>query len=293
MEDGIIEFDLESLRGLYASGKLRARISLTVKSGALTGWECLSLYYIIDENENGINEIEGDTTVWVGEVCPYLQPGDTITFDATPAVEYFLFDTDQTALSGFRLNVFPWVGASVEFFDHTDYVHGPALYIMNTDTDDDDILDDGDHSGIPGDVPCTGGQIENCDDNCPVHYNPDQMDSEGDGTGAVCDNCPNYYNPDQEDTYPPQGNGIGDACDCESYFACDGDVDGSDASTFKADFGRSVIVHPCIAGDTCNCDFSCDGDVDGTDASLFKQDFGRSSMQNPCPACVAGEWCSY
>jgi hypothetical protein len=111
---------------------------------------------------------------------------------------------------------------------------------------------------------------------------------------AADDKCPLHYNPDQSDYYPPQGNGIGDACDCESDFACDGDVDGSDASTFKADFGRSIIVHPCITGDTCNGDFSCDGDLDGTDASLFKQDFGRSSMQNPCPACEAGvEWCEY
>jgi hypothetical protein len=62
---------------------------------------------------------------------------------------------------------------------------------------------------------------------------------------------------------------------------------------FKADFGRSVIEHPCVAGDACNGDFTCDGDVDGTDASLFKSDFGRSSMQNPCPACVQGEWCMY
>jgi hypothetical protein len=96
------------------------------------------------------------------------------------------------------------------------------------------------------------------------------------------------------DSYLPQGNGIGDACDCEGDFACDGDVDGSDASTFKADFGRSVIEHPCIADDPCDGDFFCDGDVDGGDASNFKQDFGRSVIQNPCPVCAAGlEWCSY
>jgi len=98
----------------------------------------------------------------------------------------------------------------------------------------------------------------------------------------------------QEDTYPPLGNGIGDACDCEGDFSCDGDVDGSDASTFKADFGRSAMTEPCIAGNTCNGDFNCDGDADGSDASLFKSDFGRSSMQNPCPLCATGmQWCSY
>jgi hypothetical protein len=119
------------------------------------------------------------------------------------------------------------------------------------------------------------------------------FDSDSDQIPEALDNCPTTANPGQEDIFPPQGNGIGDACDCEGDFSCDGDVDGSDASTFKSDFGRSTIEHPCMTGDICNGDFTCDGDVDGTDASLFKADFGRSVMQNPCPACVAGEWCSY
>ncbi len=100
----------------------------------------------------------------------------------------------------------------------------------------------------------------------------------------------------QEDSYPPQGNGIGDACDCEGNFNCDTDrdVDGSDAALFKADFGRSAILNPCNTESPCNGDFNCDGDADGTDAALFKADFGRNSIQNPCPACVTGvEWCSY
>lgn len=119
-------------------------------------------------------------------------------------------------------------------------------------------------------------------------------DTDADGHFDNWDNCASASNPTQADTYPPDGNEIGDACDCEGNFTCDADVDGSDASTFKTDFGRSTILHPCIAGDTCNGDFSCDGDVDGSDASLFKQDFGRSSIQNTCPACVAVvEWCSY
>ncbi len=109
------------------------------------------------------------------------------------------------------------------------------------------------------------------------------------------DNCPTISNPTQQDTLPPQGNDIGDACDCEGNFNCsvDQDVDGSDAALFKSDFGRNLITDPCTALDPCRGDFSCDGDVDGTDASLFKSDFGRSSMQNACPACVQGEWCGY
>jgi phosphatidylethanolamine-binding protein (PEBP) family uncharacterized protein len=77
-------------------------------------------------------------------------------------------------------------------------------------------------------------------------------------------------------------------------FDCDEDVDGMDASTFKADFGRSAINRPCTNVDLCNGDFSCNGNVDGSDAALFKNDFGRSSINNPCPICVQGtQWCVY
>ena len=97
------------------------------------------------------------------------------------------------------------------------------------------------------------------------------------------------------DSYPPLGNGIQDSTDCEGNFNCseDQDVDGSDAATFKTDFGRNSFNRPCIATERCNGDFSCDGDVDGTDAALFKVDFGRNSFNKPCPVCVAGDWCGY
>ena len=49
----------------------------------------------------------------------------------------------------------------------------------------------------------------------------------------------------QEDTYPPESNGIGDACFlCESDFDYDSDVDGTDTALFKEDFGRSNIFLP-------------------------------------------------
>jgi hypothetical protein len=82
-------------------------------------------------------------------------------------------------------------------------------------------------------------------------------------------------------------------CDCEGNFDGDQDCDGTDAATFKADFGRSIFQRPCEIGDPCNGDFTCDGDVDGTDAAKFKEDFGRSSFNNPCPSCTVGEWCTY
>lgn len=94
-------------------------------------------------------------------------------------------------------------------------------------------------------VDTDGDGIEDADDNCPLVYNPDQLDFDNDGLGDACDddddddglsdaeeaivgtnpldpdtddddvldgadNCPLVYNPDQLDT---DGDGIGDACD--------------------------------------------------------------------------------
>jgi hypothetical protein len=146
---------------------------------------------------------------------------------------------------------------------------------------------------------CTKGAIaQPCmsDEQCGIggFCSMRQEDADSDYLGDACDNCPNTPNPDQLDSYPPQGNGIGDACDCEGDFLCDGDVDGSDAGLLKFHFGRNNFQYPCTVLDPCRGDFSCDGDVDGTDASLFKSDFGRSLLQNPCPACVSGgAWCQY
>jgi len=80
---------------------------------------------------------------------------------------------------------------------------------------------------------------------------------------------------------------------CEGNFDCDRDVDGSDASTFKNNFGRSSFLDPCTDLDPCYGDFDCDSDVDGSDADIFKKDFGRSSLANPCPACSWQVWCNY
>jgi hypothetical protein len=173
---------------------------------------------------------------------------------------------------------------------------GSCTHVPNTAPCDDGLYCNGTDT-------CSGGVCVHSGDPCAPQPCSEELDicgtaedADGDGIPDSEDNCPQIANEGQEDNYPPAGNNIGDACDCEGNFNCweDRDVDGSDASTFKIDFGRSVILNPCTAQDTCNGDFSCDGDVDGTDASRFKSDFGRSQLLRACPLCVAGmEWCQY
>jgi hypothetical protein len=133
-----------------------------------------------------------------------------------------------------------------------------------------------------------GESAPNCSgsDECP--YDPEN-DIDGDSICGDVDNCPHHFNPDQEDTFPPEGNGIGDACECEGDFDCDMDQDGSDAAIFKEEFGRSSFRDPCLEDNPCIGDLDFDGVVDGMDASKFKEDFGRCSFHDPCPACVGGE----
>jgi hypothetical protein len=156
--------------------------------------------------------------------------------------------------------------------------------------------------GESGDL--DGDGIPDTVDNCPLDYNPEQIDTDEDGFGNLCDdcpndpyndidmdglcanedNCPNHHNPNQEDYYPPGGNNCGDACECEGDFEPDGDVDGTDAIPIKQDFFRK----DCSTNPPCNGDFNCDGDVDGTDVAGFRFDFFRKD----CPSC--GGWpCVY
>ena len=120
-----------------------------------------------------------------------------------------------------------------------------------------------------------------------------EPDDDNDGIPDAEDNCPNTPNPNQEDTYPPQGNNIGDACDCECDFDCSGSVDASDVTAFLIDFGRSTFNNPCTNTDPCNGDVDCTVNVDAADVDKFLEDFGRSQFNNPCPPCVVGDWCVY
>jgi hypothetical protein len=128
---------------------------------------------------------------------------------------------------------------------------------FSLDTDGDGISDDGDDSGTVGDNLCTGGEVNNCDDNCFKIENPDQADADGDGVGDACDNCLDVANIDQIDG---DGDGVGDVCDnCSADFnpdqanldrdpsgdLCDPDKDGDGVDFVGGDCNDlDSSVHP-------------------------------------------------
>jgi hypothetical protein len=173
---------------------------------------------------------------------------------------------------------------------------------VTDDRDEDGALDNADNCPSSPNGPsggtCTSGYTgvactTNGDCGTGGFCSMAQEDSDSDTVGDVCDNCPALANTSQEDTSPPQGNGIGDACDCEGDFNCDGNVDATDVTSFLVDFGRNQFNNPCANSSPCNGDFNCDTNVDAIDVTKFLEDFGRNTFNNPCPACVVRSWCVY
>ena len=168
------------------------------------------------------------------------------------------------------------------------------------DTDEDGIGDACDNCPNSPDDDIDNDNICNDIDNCLTTPNGSNLGTCIYGNvGKSCtgwEDCGSGVNScsmNQEDTYPPQGNGIGDACDCESDFDCSGSVDSLDVEHFLWDFGRSQYNDPCTNERWCYGDFLCDGSVDAADVTKFLEDFGRSEFFNPCPACEVGDWCVY
>ncbi len=207
---------------------------------------------------------------------------------ATPNDEYIVRGHDPYVVSWYSASSPGLADGHVYFNSHNGKIYCFGSSFPTTDSDGDGHID--------------------YRDNCPQTPNVNQEDSDGDQVGDACDSCtdtadfdnyclddicPETFDPLQRDSYPPDGNNCGDACECEGNFDNDQDCDGTDAATFKLDFGRSIFKDPCTNENSCNGDFRCDGDVDGTDAAQFKLDFGRSSYSNPCPICPTDPWCTY
>ncbi|HQQ64465.1 MAG TPA: thrombospondin type 3 repeat-containing protein [Pseudomonadales bacterium] len=108
--------------------------------------------------------------------------------------------------------------------------------------------------------------VANATDNCPLVVNPDQLDSNSDGTGDACDsdndgvlnnvdNCPLLANADQKDF---DGDGLGDACDPDDDN--DGVTDVADNCPLAANPDQKDSDHNGV-GDA--CDLAYDNDLDG------------------------------
>ena len=86
---------------------------------------------------------------------------------------------------------------------------------------------------------------------------------------------------------------MGDACDCEGDFNCDGSVDDRDARIFKRNQLKTCYsLNPCPHEDLCKDDFDCTGKIDGADEMLFKSALRQKSKQQPLPdMCRGGVVC--
>lgn len=105
-----------------------------------------------------------------------------------------------------------------------------GIEVPSVDTDGDgcaDAVEIGRHTDVNNPDTDEDG-IDDCNDNCPIVFNPEQIDSVGNGIGDVCrndydgdgvedpiDNCIFMPNPRQADV---DGDGVGDVCDPDSEY---------------------------------------------------------------------------
>jgi hypothetical protein len=126
--------------------------------------------------------------------------------------------------------------------------------------------------GDVGTLDTDGDGVPDGLDNCPTVYNPDQIDTDGDGQGDACDpdddddgvedgsdNCPLTSNPDQTDT---DEDGQGDACDGDDDGDGVGDADDNCPLTPNPD---QIDTDGDGVGDACEGDADWDGIIDDVD----------------------------
>jgi len=132
--------------------------------------------------------------------------------------------------------VYVWVTAANDFGESDP--SNANFYPLDCDPLLDWDCDGVPNDGTPGDVPCSTGQVLDCDDNCPYAPNPNQEDTAGIGAGSLPD-------------------GIGDDCQCGDVNG-DGQVSSVDvAVTMRALMlpPRATMARPdlCDVGSSLDC----------------------------------------
>ncbi|MBM4395707.1 MAG: thrombospondin type 3 repeat-containing protein [Deltaproteobacteria bacterium] len=142
-----------------------------------------------------------------------------------------------------------------------------------------------------------GDAIPDASDNCPVAFNPDQrntdgdtaggdacdLDDDGDGIPDVSDKCPTAKDTDQTDT---DGDGMGDACDPDDDG--DGVADAADRCPKVADPAQ-VDTDGDGLGDACDGDDDADGVADKLDncptaRNIDQKDTDGDGLGDACDA---------
>ncbi len=139
--------------------------------------------------------------------------------------------------------------------------------VPDTDTDGDGVLD--------------------YEDNCPLTYNPDQLNSDSDFLGDVCDNCPTVANQAQEDA---DGDAMGDECDECTDTDEDGYGDpGFPANTCLTDNCPDISNPDQLDSDSDGVGDPCDICPDDPDNHCCNPQWGNNAPTITSPSTVSVE----
>ena len=133
-----------------------------------------------------------------------------------------------------------------------------------------DVDNDSDEDGFCSEIcigeecleaPCTGedDELEECQDNCPLVSNPDQLDTDGDGVGDACEGCEGDTDCDG---VPDDGDDSGDPDDNP---CADGEVQDCDDNCPETENPLQSDVDDDGEGDACDDDTDNDGIPDDDD----------------------------